>query len=257
MKRQKMKKALLRLSCLVCALMTLCTFLILPTAAAEPNLPWGKYTAAEMPLTDFQFIPVSEASYSVRMNKARLVYRGEMLNADCPIESLEFSLLHTKGVIAIYVTAVSDPFNAPTNYLQDGLCYVRYEVQDDGLYDCVQIARYENGQWNDYEIDSASFIEVYCEGNRAGGLQEIFGKERVEYVNTSSFGYLLKYAFSGFGVAIGGSAGGVKTAFNSLIYANGQSGAFSPLVIFLFSMLGLALAAGIAYKIFSMIRNRR
>ena len=78
-----------------------------------------------------------------------------------------------------------------------------------------------------------------------------------EYVDLGSMSYLVRNVFGGFGTTIGGMAGGMKSAFSSLIYVDGVSGSFSPLVIFLFSMLGLGLAAGIVYKIVSLVRNRR
>lgn len=68
---------------------------------------------------------------------------------------------------------------------------------------------------------------------------------------------LITEIFSSFTTVITGLADGLKSAFTNLIYANGSSGTFSPLVLFIFTMAGLGLATGILYKIFGMVRRRR
>ena len=68
---------------------------------------------------------------------------------------------------------------------------------------------------------------------------------------------LITEIFSSFSTVIEGLADGLKTAFTHLIYTNGTSGDFSPLVLFIFTMAGLGLATGILYKIFGMVRRRR
>ena len=68
---------------------------------------------------------------------------------------------------------------------------------------------------------------------------------------------LISEIFSSFSTVITGLADGLKSAFTSLIYTNGTSGEFSPLVLFVFTMAGLGLATGILYKIFGMVRARR
>ena len=68
---------------------------------------------------------------------------------------------------------------------------------------------------------------------------------------------LITTIFSSFTEVINGLAGGLTSAFMQLIYANGESGAFSPLILFLFTMAGVGLAAGILYKIFGLIQSKR
>lgn len=69
---------------------------------------------------------------------------------------------------------------------------------------------------------------------------------------------LITEIFSSFSTVIKGLADGLKTAFGELIYVDpaATDPTFSPLVLFLFTMLGLGLATGILYKIFSLIKNR-
>ena len=69
---------------------------------------------------------------------------------------------------------------------------------------------------------------------------------------------LIQEIFSSFTVVIDGLSKGLKDAFRNLIYvdASAASPEFSPLVLFVFTMLGLGLATGILYKIFGLIRNR-
>ena len=79
----------------------------------------------------------------------------------------------------------------------------------------------------------------------------------VETYDPSRPSHLVPSIFEGFGAAIGGIAGGLKAAFNGVVYTDGTSGAFSPLVIFIFTMAGLTLAAGVLYKIFAVVRARK
>ena len=69
-------------------------------------------------------------------------------------------------------------------------------------------------------------------------------------------GELISTIFSSFTTVITSLAGGLQSAFTQLIYANGESGTFSPLVLFLFTMAGVGLAAGILYKIFGLIKGK-
>ena len=69
-------------------------------------------------------------------------------------------------------------------------------------------------------------------------------------------GELISTIFSSFSTVITSLAGGLQSAFTQLIYANGESGTFSPLVLFLFTMAGVGLAAGILYKIFGLIKGK-
>ena len=68
---------------------------------------------------------------------------------------------------------------------------------------------------------------------------------------------LITTIFDSFTTVITGLADGLNTAFTNLLYVGGDTSAgFSPLVLFLFTMLGLGLASGILYKIFGLIRNK-
>lgn len=69
---------------------------------------------------------------------------------------------------------------------------------------------------------------------------------------------LISEIFSSFSTVIEGLASGLKTAFGHLIYVDpaATDPVFSPLVLFLFTMLGLGLATGILYKIFGLIKRR-
>ena len=68
---------------------------------------------------------------------------------------------------------------------------------------------------------------------------------------------LITTIFSSFTSVIQGLASGLQSAFVQLIYANGESGTFSPLVLFIFTMAGVGLAAGVLYKIFGLIQSKR
>ena len=71
-------------------------------------------------------------------------------------------------------------------------------------------------------------------------------------------GELITTIFESFSTVIEGLAGGLKVAFTNLIYVDpaATDPAFSPLVLFVFTMLGLGIATGILYKIFDLIRRK-
>ena len=73
----------------------------------------------------------------------------------------------------------------------------------------------------------------------------------------ASMADLVKSIFDTFSTVIEGLSDGLKTAFINLIYTDSSATAFSPLVLFVFTMAGIGLAAGILYKIFALIRARR
>ena len=73
----------------------------------------------------------------------------------------------------------------------------------------------------------------------------------------SSMADLVKSIFDTFTTVIEGLANGLKSAFTNLIYTDSTATAFSPLVLFVFTMAGIGLAAGILYKIFGLIKARR
>ena len=69
---------------------------------------------------------------------------------------------------------------------------------------------------------------------------------------------LITEIFNSFTVVITGIADGIKSAFNNLLYVDPavENPEFAPIVLFLFTMLGLGLATGILYKIFGLIKRR-
>lgn len=67
---------------------------------------------------------------------------------------------------------------------------------------------------------------------------------------------LISTIFDSFTSVITGLASGIREAFNQIIYVNGTSGDFSPLVLFLLTFGGLALAMGLFWKLFGLIRGR-
>ncbi len=70
---------------------------------------------------------------------------------------------------------------------------------------------------------------------------------------------LVQAIFATFTTVIQGLAGGLKTAFSQLLYVDPAASdpVFSPMVLFIFTMAGLGLAAGILYKMFGLIQSRR
>ena len=74
----------------------------------------------------------------------------------------------------------------------------------------------------------------------------------------TSMAGLVNQIFQSFNVVITGLASGLKGAFENLIYVDpsATNPTMSPLVMFIFTMLGLGLATGVLWKIFSLVRNR-
>lgn len=70
---------------------------------------------------------------------------------------------------------------------------------------------------------------------------------------------LITAIFATFTIVIQGLAGGLKNAFSQLLYVDPTASdpVFSPMVLFIFTMAGLGLAAGILYKMFGLIQSRR
>lgn len=67
---------------------------------------------------------------------------------------------------------------------------------------------------------------------------------------------LISEIFSSFTAVITGLADGIKQAFNAILYTEGGTGAYSPLILFLLTFGGLALAMGLFWKLFGLIRGR-
>lgn len=70
-------------------------------------------------------------------------------------------------------------------------------------------------------------------------------------------GELITAIFAAFSTVITELAGGLQSAFTALLYTPGSDGTFSPLVLFIFTMAGIGLAAGVLWKIFGLIRRSR
>ena len=86
-----------------------------------------------------------------------------------------------------------------------------------------------------------------------------FADEAVPVValEAAGMGDLVTQIFESFSTVIEGLADGLKTAFTSLIYTDSTASTFSPLILFIFTLAGVGLAAGILYKIFGLIQARR
>ena len=69
------------------------------------------------------------------------------------------------------------------------------------------------------------------------------------------FSGLVEEMFSSFTNVMTGMSAGLQNAFNKLIYANGVSGDFSDITVFLFIVLGIALGTGILFGIFNLIKG--
>lgn len=69
------------------------------------------------------------------------------------------------------------------------------------------------------------------------------------------FSNLVTEMFDNFTGTMKGMAYGFQNAFNKLVYANGTSGDFSDITIFLFVVLGIGLGTGILFGIFKLIQG--
>lgn len=71
-------------------------------------------------------------------------------------------------------------------------------------------------------------------------------------------GELITTIFSTFTEVMTGLAGGLTEAFSRLLYVYNDGVAttqFNPLILFIFTMAGVALGAGILWKIFGLLRG--
>lgn len=70
---------------------------------------------------------------------------------------------------------------------------------------------------------------------------------------------LVEEIFASFSTVVTGLASGLSDAFVHLIYKVGTDGQltsdFNPLILFIFTVAGISLAAGILWKIFGLIRG--
>lgn len=69
---------------------------------------------------------------------------------------------------------------------------------------------------------------------------------------------LVEEIFASFSVVMTGLAGGLSEAFSRLIYvynAEGPTTQFNPLVLFIFTVAGISLGAGILWGMFKLIRG--
>lgn len=69
------------------------------------------------------------------------------------------------------------------------------------------------------------------------------------------FSNLVTEMFSSFTDTMKGMSAGFQNAFNKLIYADGTSGTFSDITIFLFVVLGIGLGTGVLFGIFKLIQG--
>lgn len=72
-------------------------------------------------------------------------------------------------------------------------------------------------------------------------------------------GELVQAIFSTFGEVMSGLAGGLSDGFSRLIYVYDAQGAvtdeFNPLILFIFTIAGISLAAGVLWGLFAMIKG--
>lgn len=69
---------------------------------------------------------------------------------------------------------------------------------------------------------------------------------------------LVEEIFASFSVVMTGLADGLSEAFSRLIYVYGETGPtteFNPLVLFIFTVAGISLGAGILWGMFKLIRG--
>lgn len=72
-------------------------------------------------------------------------------------------------------------------------------------------------------------------------------------------GQLVETIFDSFGEVITGLSGGLSEAFSRLLYVYNEQGVatteFNPLILFIFTMAGVGLAAAILWRIFGMLKG--
>lgn len=71
-------------------------------------------------------------------------------------------------------------------------------------------------------------------------------------------GQLVETIFDSFTEVITGLSGGLSEAFSRLLYVYNEQGAttqFNPLILFIFTMAGVGLAAAILWRIFGMLKG--
>lgn len=78
-------------------------------------------------------------------------------------------------------------------------------------------------------------------------------------LNPTKMSDLVTNIFESFGIVIGGLTEGLKDSFDELIYVDPAAAdlQFSPLILFLFTLAGVAVATGIVYGIFSLVKSKR
>lgn len=68
---------------------------------------------------------------------------------------------------------------------------------------------------------------------------------------------LISQLFSSFTTVVTGLAGGLRNAATELIYQNGQEGALSDLIQFIFIVAGVSIAMTVFFMVFRLIRFGR
>lgn len=78
-------------------------------------------------------------------------------------------------------------------------------------------------------------------------------------LNPTQMSDLVVNIFESFGLVIGGLTEGLKNSFEELIYVDASVAEpeFSPLILFLFTLAGVAVATDLVYSVFAMIKGHR
>lgn len=241
-----MKTTLVKIMALVSCMIVLVTAMVIPSFADEAENPF------ELP----RYVFTSEGSTYNISDIEKICYTG-----------------HTYWVIEDYAGNIYTVYDLNSRGLfastdSKTMCHIYNGAEDYNIYlefneggDLVTNMsglEYDTAGTSNYDI--ASF-KIYFDANEVGAqefadtLKQIGGNVALE--RGGSMWSLVDSIFDGFGSATTGVSGGIKSAFNGIIYADGEGGAFSPLVLFIFTMAGLAIATGILYKIFTIVRARR
>lgn len=78
-------------------------------------------------------------------------------------------------------------------------------------------------------------------------------------LNPTRMSDLVTNIFESFGIVIGGLTEGLKDSFDELLYVDPAAAdpQFSPMILFLFTLAGVAVATGIVYGIFALVKSKR
>ena len=237
-----MKTTLVKIMALVSCMLVLVTAMVIPSFADESEIPFDlpRYVftseGSTYNISDIYKIFYTGYTYWVIEDYAGKIYTVYDLNSP-----------------GLFVSTDSETRCHIYNGAEDYNIYLEFN-EDGNLVTSMSM----DGSAGERDISS---FKIYFDASEDGArelantLKQIGGNVALE--RGGSMWSLIDSVFDGFGSATTGVSGGIKSAFNGIIYADGEGGAFSPLVLFIFTMAGLAIATGILYKIFTIVRARR